>query len=67
MRRWLYLAALLVALSLAGCGAQLSKADLGTVVFEVPQVAGSEEPYQMPQLGPAAKDESERDQPVGSH
>ena len=50
MRRWLSLAAVLTAISLAGCGGQLSKADLGTVVFEVPQVAGSDEPYQMPQL-----------------
>jgi len=38
---------------MAGCGAQLSKADLGTVIFEVPNVPGTEEPYQMPQLGPS--------------
>jgi hypothetical protein len=37
---------------MAGCGPELSKSDLGTVVYEVPKVAGSEEPYQMPQLGP---------------
>ncbi len=51
MRCWLYLAAFLTGTSVAGCGAQLSKADLGTVIFEVPQVAGTEGPYQMPQLG----------------
>ena len=38
--------------SLAGCGPELSKNDLGTVVFEVPKVAGADQPYQMPQLGP---------------
>lgn len=43
---------LLVLLSLAGCGPALSRVDLGTVVFEVPKVAGADEPYQMPQLGP---------------
>jgi hypothetical protein len=37
---------------LAGCGPQVSKSDLGPVVFEVPKVAGSDEPYPMPQLGP---------------
>jgi hypothetical protein len=37
---------------LAGCGPALSKSDLGTVVFEVPKLAGAEEPYPMPQLGP---------------
>ena len=64
MRRWLYLAALLTVISLPGCGGQLSKADLGTVVFEVPKVAGSEEPYQMPQLEAA---EPENGKPDGSH
>jgi hypothetical protein len=43
---------LLVLVSLGGCGPDLSKVDLGAVVFEVPKVAGSDEPYQMPQLGP---------------
>jgi hypothetical protein len=41
-------------LALGGCGPQLSKSDLGTVVFEVPKVAGSDEPYFMPQLAPHA-------------
>jgi len=31
----------------------------GAVVFEVPKVAGAEEPYQMPQLGPPLKDDDE--------
>ena len=37
---------------LGGCGPELSKQDLGTVVFEVPKVAGADKPYEMPQLGP---------------
>jgi len=43
----------LVLISMFGCGPELSKQDLGTVVFEVPKVAGSDEPYPMPQLGPS--------------
>ena len=43
---------LILLLSIAGCGPELSKSDLGVVVFEVPKVAGSDRPYQMPQLGP---------------
>ena len=39
-------------ISLSGCGPELSKQDLGTVVFEVPKVAGADEPYRMPQLDP---------------
>jgi len=43
---------LMVLLSLGGCGPHLSSSELGTVVFEVPKVSGSDEPYLMPQLGP---------------
>ena len=53
------LSLLLVLLSLGGCGPELSKVDLGTVVFEVPKVAGSDEPYQMPQLGPPVEHKEE--------
>jgi hypothetical protein len=35
---------------LGGCGPELSKSDLGTVVFEVPKIAGADKPYHMPQL-----------------
>jgi hypothetical protein len=38
---------------LGGCGPALSKSDLGTVVFEIPKVAGADKPYPMPKLGPA--------------
>ena len=57
MRCWLYLAAFLTGVSAAGCGAQLSKADLGTVIFEVPKVAGTDGPYQMLELA-APQDEN---------
>lgn len=40
-------------LILGGCGPELSKSDLGNVVFEVPKVAGSDRPYVMPKLGPS--------------
>jgi hypothetical protein len=55
MRYWFGFLGLLVLL--AGCGPELSKADLGTVVNDVPKVAGSEEPYQMPQLGPPSEED----------
>ena len=35
---------------LSGCVPSLSQSDLGTVEFEVPKVAGADEPYKMPQL-----------------
>jgi hypothetical protein len=37
---------------LGGCGPELSKNDLGTVLSDLPQVAGLDKPYPMPQLGP---------------
>ena len=41
-----------LAVILGGCGPELSKSDLGTVVFEIPKVAGVNKPYLMPKLGP---------------
>ncbi len=64
MRWWLFLAAFLTCIGATGCGAQVSKADLGTVIFEVPKVPGTEEPYQMPQLAPS---EEENGKPGSSH
>ena len=55
MRYWLGFSVLLLLLS--GCGPELSKTDLGTVVYELPKVAGSEQPYQMPQLGPPREED----------
>ncbi|MCD4727728.1 MAG: hypothetical protein K8R46_08705 [Pirellulales bacterium] len=48
---------LVLSICLAGCGPELSERDLGTVVDEMPKVAGSEKPYPMPQLGPSSEDE----------
>jgi hypothetical protein len=33
---------------LSGCGPALSEEDLGTVVFDVPEVPGADEPYPFP-------------------
>ena len=57
MRSWFGL--LFFVVLLAGCGPELSKTDLGTVVYNIPKVAGVDEPYQMPQLGPPATDSDE--------
>ncbi len=56
------LAVCVMVLLLGGCGPALSRSDLGTVVFDLPKVAGADEPYRMPQLGPPVKD----DQPEGN-
>ncbi len=51
---------------IVGCGPELSKQDLGTVVDEVPKMEGAGEPYPMPQLGPPSEDEQAPDrQPRG--
>jgi len=42
--------ALLVAIP--GCGPNVSQSDLGTIVYEVPPVAGADEPYKYPDLPP---------------
>jgi hypothetical protein len=39
-------------LTASGCGPAVSKNDLGEVVFQLPKVAGADEPYVMAQLGP---------------
>jgi hypothetical protein len=48
---------LLFLLAVVGCGPHLSQSELGKVVFEVPKVAGADEPYPMPQLGPPKDDD----------
>jgi hypothetical protein len=35
-----------------GCGPNVSTSDLGTIVYEVPTVAGADEPYEYPELPP---------------
>jgi hypothetical protein len=54
---------LLILVALSGCGPQLSKEELGSVVFEVPKLAGSDEPYKMPQLGPPLERKDDFDGP----
>jgi hypothetical protein len=41
---------LILLISPAGCGPALSETDLGTVIFEMPQVPGADTPYRIPQL-----------------
>ena len=57
--RYRHILFLVPLLGLGGCGPQLSQSDLGTMVFELPQVAGAEEPYKMPQLGPPLEHKEE--------
>ncbi len=50
--RWvstLWLSPLVIAIfTLPGCGPSVSQEDLGTLVFDVPKVPGSDEPYPLP-------------------
>jgi hypothetical protein len=50
---WLFL--LVVSGLVVGCGPNLSKRDLGHVVFENPKVAGADKPYEMPKLAPPSE------------
>ena len=60
------LAALCV--SLAGCESEVSREDLGEVMFRVPNVPGADKPYQMPELGANSKssDDAAEDNPSPS-
>jgi hypothetical protein len=49
--------ALLVAAALSGCSPTLTPEDLGTVEYKVPKLQGSEIPFPMPELEPAAGSE----------
>ena len=55
--------ALLTLPFISGCGPELSQDDLGTVIYAVPKVAGSEEPYPMPQLTPPFSEEKSKNRP----
>ena len=54
MRYWIGSIGLGVLLGAAtvGCGPEVKQSDLGMVVFEVPTVAGSDEPYKLPEMAP---------------
>jgi len=45
-------AAVLVLPPVWGCGPGVSEEELGTVVKELPEVPGADEPFEMPKLGP---------------
>jgi hypothetical protein len=62
MRYWFCSLVLLVSLVLLpGCGPELSKNDLGTVVNELPKVAGADEPYHMSQLDVPEQNKDKKD------
>lgn len=48
--------------ALTGCGPSIDTTDLGTVVFEVPAVAGADQPYELPpEAGPLPPEPALRD------
>jgi len=48
-----------------GCGPSVDRDDLGTVLEDVPEVPGSEDPFKMPELGPPPPAEPEHEGMVG--
>lgn len=52
--------ALVLGISMVGCGPGVSHNDLGTIVYEVPTVPGAEEPYRLPDLPPLPPGASSR-------
>jgi len=58
--RWIGLSLLLgPSLVIAGCGPSYSDEELGTMVYEVPDVPGSDETFPMPELDPKAAEEAQ--------
>jgi hypothetical protein len=47
-------AGIFVGAAIVGCGPSVSESDLGTIVYEVPTVAGADEPFPYPKLPPPA-------------
>jgi hypothetical protein len=43
---------LLVCAGVSGCGPSISDSDLGQKIYEVPAVAGADQPYQFPKIPP---------------
>ena len=60
------LVVLAVGALLPGCGPAVSKSDLGTILTELPKVKGSDEPFEMKELGPAKQPEPDDDDPRGA-
>jgi hypothetical protein len=48
--------AFLVFSTIVACRPSGSSEDFGTVIIEVPEVPGAEEPYVIPELGPSTSD-----------
>lgn len=47
---------------LSGCSPAIDTKDMGTIVFEVPQVTGADQPYKLPpEAGPAPPEPAIRD------
>jgi hypothetical protein len=47
-------AGFIVGLAVVGCRPSVSESDLGTIVYEVPTVAGADAPFPFPKLPPPA-------------
>ena len=47
-------AGILVGVAVVGCRPSVSKSDLGTIVYDVPTVAGADAPFPYPKLPPPA-------------
>jgi hypothetical protein len=45
---------LIILLACGGCGPRLSEKDVGSPIFEIPKLPGSDTPYPLPQLDDAA-------------
>ena len=54
----------LLAVTASGCGPKLSEEELGTVIFEVPKVPGTEEPYELPEAAPALQGDAQATLPA---
>jgi hypothetical protein len=51
---------LLIVLALSGCGPSIPNKDMGTVVYELPQVKGADKPFEMSELGPQLPEDESR-------
>ncbi len=44
-------ALLLPLVAISGCGPEVSRSDLGTILDQTPQLPGTDEPYALPKVG----------------
>ncbi|HID74926.1 MAG TPA: hypothetical protein EYP56_02905 [Planctomycetaceae bacterium] len=66
MKRWWTL--LLGAFLLAGCGPAVSEEELGEVIHEVPEIAGADEPFPIPQIeAPSDEQQGTPEEDEGRH